>query len=247
MKYDYSGGGYTVAEQMLETATGESFADYLAQDLLNPLGLDRSTFATAHASMTDLARGCSRRPCAPGSGILSTQVKAAGGLLAHPLDYARLVRLVMHDGLDWRDDLERRIPYADIRHVLTPSHHRDSTLTPCDDTCSVERREVRYRNGIAVGVKEHNQRCIFNQCRDMLGRYALGVKVRRLNGGRGGLPQRFFHGGSQKGFISHFKADRHAGEGIVLFINGVRSWDDGERGAKRLRDELAEAFDEAFL
>ncbi len=41
----YSGGGYTVMEQVVEAVSGLSFADYMEQNVLVPLGMVNSTYA----------------------------------------------------------------------------------------------------------------------------------------------------------------------------------------------------------
>jgi CubicO group peptidase (beta-lactamase class C family) len=40
----YSGGGYTVLQQLIEDATGEPFADVAAERILGPLGMKSATF-----------------------------------------------------------------------------------------------------------------------------------------------------------------------------------------------------------
>lgn len=40
----YSGGGYTIAEQVIEDVTGQSFADYMQENVLTPMGMTRSTY-----------------------------------------------------------------------------------------------------------------------------------------------------------------------------------------------------------
>ncbi len=42
--WQYSGGGYTVVQQLLEDVTGQSFADWMRAAVLNPLGMEHSTF-----------------------------------------------------------------------------------------------------------------------------------------------------------------------------------------------------------
>ena len=93
-EYDYSGGGYTVAEAWLEIATGKKFKDYLKEHVLDPLGMTQSTYETGSADTPNLAWGCSRGVCL--YNVRTLDVKAAGGLLCHPVDYARVVAL-MHE------------------------------------------------------------------------------------------------------------------------------------------------------
>jgi CubicO group peptidase (beta-lactamase class C family) len=44
-KWRYSGGGYLVMQQMMIDVTGQSFADYMHDAVLGPLGMSSSTFA----------------------------------------------------------------------------------------------------------------------------------------------------------------------------------------------------------
>jgi CubicO group peptidase (beta-lactamase class C family) len=124
--YDYSGGGYVVAEQWLETATGTKFKDYLKQNVLDPLGMTQSTFETANEDTSNLAWGCSRGVCL--YNVRTLDVKAAGGLICHPVDYARLVALMMGKGKDYLPGSTgvQRIPADDVVTMLTPSKNKNT-------------------------------------------------------------------------------------------------------------------------
>jgi CubicO group peptidase (beta-lactamase class C family) len=43
--WNYSGGGYTLLQLVIEEVTGEDFAAYMQRAILDPLGMERSTFA----------------------------------------------------------------------------------------------------------------------------------------------------------------------------------------------------------
>ncbi len=43
-RWKYSGGGYTIMQLVIEEITGKKFADYLQEAVLNPLGMDRSSY-----------------------------------------------------------------------------------------------------------------------------------------------------------------------------------------------------------
>ncbi|MGE0646078.1 MAG: serine hydrolase domain-containing protein [Nitrospira sp.] len=125
-KYLYSGGGYTVAEAWLEIATGKKFKDYLKQHVLEPLGMTQSTYETGDEDTSNLAWGCSRGVCL--YNVRTLDVKAAGGLLCHPADYARLVALIMNKGKEYLPEQAgaQRIPSEDVIAMLTPSKHKDT-------------------------------------------------------------------------------------------------------------------------
>ncbi|WP_405242161.1 serine hydrolase [Lentisalinibacter salinarum] len=246
--WDYSGGGFTVAEQMLETEVGESFADYMERHVLDAFGLPRSTFEEASRSMTNLARGCSRKPCV--SGVQSTRVKAAGGLLADPGEFAHLIRLIMNDGKKWsisnNAPSAQIIPYRDIRNVLRPVPKKYSTFSSCAGGCPV-RATIKWEQGVARPADEEiEEQCVLGRCQESF-TYGLGTNVSRPRDiDRGGLPQRFWHGGSQHGFKSFFRADRHTHAAMVLFVNGRTGGKDCDRCGGKFRKELNQAYRDAF-
>lgn len=43
-KWKYSGGGYTVMQQMMEDVTGKPFSEYMGKTVLEPLGMTNSTY-----------------------------------------------------------------------------------------------------------------------------------------------------------------------------------------------------------
>ena len=43
-KYQYSGGGYTVLQLIIEEVTGQKFENYMQEQILNPLGMTNSSF-----------------------------------------------------------------------------------------------------------------------------------------------------------------------------------------------------------
>lgn len=44
LKYKYSGGGYVLAQLIIEEVTGKSFAEYMEEAVLKPLGMEDSSF-----------------------------------------------------------------------------------------------------------------------------------------------------------------------------------------------------------
>lgn len=46
-QYMYSGAGYTILQLIIEEVTGQSFQDYMTQEVLEPLGMNNSTFILA--------------------------------------------------------------------------------------------------------------------------------------------------------------------------------------------------------
>jgi CubicO group peptidase (beta-lactamase class C family) len=53
--WQYSGGGYTLLQLMIEDVSGQSFADYMDAAVLKPLGMRRSTFRPKAPGATNVA------------------------------------------------------------------------------------------------------------------------------------------------------------------------------------------------
>jgi CubicO group peptidase (beta-lactamase class C family) len=53
--WQYSGGGYTLLQLMIEDVSGQSFADYMDAAVLKPLGMRRSTFRPRAPGATNVA------------------------------------------------------------------------------------------------------------------------------------------------------------------------------------------------
>lgn len=54
-EWDYSGGGYTLLQLMIEDVTGETFDAYMRRAVLVPLGMSRSTFVLPEGGVDNLA------------------------------------------------------------------------------------------------------------------------------------------------------------------------------------------------
>jgi CubicO group peptidase (beta-lactamase class C family) len=247
----YSGGGYTIAESMLETETGQAFADYATEHVLVPYGLARSTFADAHPSMPLLSHGGSRGYCRSGA-MPTLRPKAAAGLLVHPLDLAHLIRLILHDGRDTQHSASystatQVIPRRDITQILTPAHHLDSSLHPCRNGCPGRPGVIRYRGKSIPSLRP--EFCILGSCREPLRMrpgapngeyYGLGVFLSSQTLADG-LAARFSHGGDQTGIANLFYARRDTRTALIVFVNGENAWIDDRgmpRGAARLVHEI---------
>ena len=53
--WQYSGGGFSMLQLMIEDVSGQPFADYMDAAVLKPLGMQRSTFRTRAQGATDVA------------------------------------------------------------------------------------------------------------------------------------------------------------------------------------------------
>jgi CubicO group peptidase (beta-lactamase class C family) len=54
-EFKYSGGGYTLLQLLIEEVSGQSFNDYMKANVLEPLGMTRSTFVLDEAGAPDVA------------------------------------------------------------------------------------------------------------------------------------------------------------------------------------------------
>lgn len=230
VQYSYSGGGFVVAEAMLELHSGRSATDFLNLEVLRHFGMTKSTFNTANDGMTNLARGCSRGICSDTPEY--TTVKFAGGLLANPEEYARLLTIIMNDGKD--SSGKQLLPLADVQRLMTPAARIESSLKPC-----------------AAQSQCYKEKCYGGQCLTPISAegawYGLGVS---LDDGEDyqGFPRRLYHGGSQDNARAFFYLDRANGNGIVVMVNGEYDWKKNgvEYGAEALEADITDAFHRNF-
>jgi CubicO group peptidase (beta-lactamase class C family) len=246
---EYSGGGYIVAEHILELESPLSFKEYLKQNVLDAAGLSLSTFDKAETSMTNLARPYSCVGCS--SAILQTNVKAAGGLLANAREYAEMVTALVNGGVT--DSGHVVMQQSDINTILTPAAHGRSTFESCSNPGAMKTIEQGAVNikGVLIPLTSL-ETCVAGQYREVLIDPSvwrgLGVKL-SMDVESDGYPRIVTHSGSQTGARTYFKIDRRTGDGIVIMINGDEEWVDGDGdtyGAAPLLDEIVDAYDATY-
>ncbi len=248
--YDYSGGGYTVAEHVLELVTGETYTDWVTQNILNEVGTNDSTLETAHDGMTNLARGCSRGVCV--GSVLRTEVKAAGGFIATSYDYAKILRIIMNDGRENKSDLKRVIKKKVIEKVLTASHHIDSSYNSCTSSSDCPQTKTFCVIPSICHEVSFNESCYQNQCVKYLTdsggwKYGQGVSLSG-NIKDDGYHSILEHGGSQTGYKTKFYVDREKQVGIVILVSGDDWKKRGvQRGANTLKAEIFQSFKRNYL
>jgi len=87
--WKYSGGGYTIAQLLLEETTGAAFADYMHENVLAPLGMTHSAYGWTSAALAESATPYDDKgQPLPRGGPLFAEL-AAAGLLTTPEDLAR--------------------------------------------------------------------------------------------------------------------------------------------------------------
>jgi CubicO group peptidase (beta-lactamase class C family) len=104
-RWKYSGGGYTILQELMTDVTGTPFPDLMRETILEPLGMRRSTFAQplpidwqSDAAYGHTIKGAKIR----GSWQVYPEM-AAAGLWTTPSDLARLI-LALQQAIAGRED-----------------------------------------------------------------------------------------------------------------------------------------------
>jgi len=92
LKFEYSGGGTTITQLILENTTGEKYEDYMLKNVLNPLGMSNSSFDKPPSKNKEnlLATGYNYNKEVKGKYNIYPE-KAAAGLWTNPTDLAKYV------------------------------------------------------------------------------------------------------------------------------------------------------------
>lgn len=124
-KMDYSGGGITVSQVLVEDVTGLTYEEAVRRYVFEPLGMDRSTFANPlPESHGNIARAHDENgdPVALPRGYEAMPEMAASGLWTSANDMAKFVRALMGDedflSSELRADMLARV--ANSWHGLGP-------------------------------------------------------------------------------------------------------------------------------
>lgn len=93
LKFQYSGGGITITQLILENVTGEKYEDYMKKNVLIPLGMYNSSFNQPPTQMNEniLATGYSANGKEINGKYHIYPEKAAAGLWTNPTDLAKYV------------------------------------------------------------------------------------------------------------------------------------------------------------
>ena len=116
---EYSGGGVTVMQQALSDAVGRPFADILQDQVLDPIGMEHSTFEQPLSPERDrnAARAHSREGEAMGPKWHVYPELAAAGLWTTPSDLARFAIEVQRSA---RGDSNRVLSRSMVQEMLSP-------------------------------------------------------------------------------------------------------------------------------
>ena len=124
----YYNSGFTVLGEIIETLTGKPYAAYVDDEILGPLGMERSTFAREDFEADDdtmtpyyKENGSST----PGEFPFDESIHAPGGMLSSVRELARYGRMHLNGG---ELDGERILPEARIEEARTPVSQRETLV-----------------------------------------------------------------------------------------------------------------------
>lgn len=136
----YSGGGTTLAQLIVEETTGEAFAPAARRLVLGPLGMNRSSYENplpeAHGNIAR-AHGPDGQPRALPRGYEAMPEAAASGLWSAPSDYARLVIALIEA---WQGRPGDFLTTALVRDMMTEVGPSDAGLGPFLQGRGLDRR-----------------------------------------------------------------------------------------------------------
>ncbi len=114
-RYDYSGGGTTVLQCLIEDVTDESFSSYTSTNVLNPIGATAATFELE--PRTPYARGFLENGQPISGGFVRHPESAAAGLWASATDLVRIMRSIL---VSLNGDSAALLPADLARQMITP-------------------------------------------------------------------------------------------------------------------------------
>jgi hypothetical protein len=118
-KFAYSNGGYLVLYLLIEDVTGESFADYMKRAVLDPIGMEDSTFDSPlqprWAKRAATSYDDAKTPTLPDKFVEPNL--AAGGLWTTPTDLAKFLLEIQRE---YAGTSHRVVHQQTIRTMLIP-------------------------------------------------------------------------------------------------------------------------------
>jgi CubicO group peptidase (beta-lactamase class C family) len=112
----YSGGGFTVMQQLMEDVSGLGFAELMQKEVLTPAGMSRSSFVLTADELAQAAVGHQKGQPINGLRVLHPEL-AAAGLWTTPSDMARLTVALLNTLANRPPAL---LPAARLQEALSP-------------------------------------------------------------------------------------------------------------------------------
>ena len=118
-RWRYSGGGYTVMQQLVADLRNDTFAAVMRREVLDPIGMVRSTYEQPIPldRQDDIAKGYRRDGTSVVGGWHTYPEQAAAGLWTTPSELALYAREVQRA---WRGESARVLGQPLARQMLTP-------------------------------------------------------------------------------------------------------------------------------
>jgi CubicO group peptidase (beta-lactamase class C family) len=116
----YYNGGYTMVGKLVEEVTGNSYAEYVTEHVLDPLGMDRSTFDREDFEEDDDAMTPyvkQEESSTPADFPFDHLIHAPGGMVSSVLEMGDYVRMYMNGG---SLDGESVLPESALDEMATP-------------------------------------------------------------------------------------------------------------------------------
>lgn len=152
-KFEYSNSGYVILAQIVEKVSGQTFAQFLQQEIFQPLGMRRSLLYDE------------TRPTIP---TRATSYKPAGNGIYRDIDYAPQNAVYGEDNIyttvedlylwDQALDTEKLVKAATFQQALTPGKLNDGTATSYGFGWALERvhgLEAHAHGGAWLGFRTY--------------------------------------------------------------------------------------------
>lgn len=124
----YYNSGFTVLGEVIEELSGQSYAEYVEERILDPLGMERSTFSEeAFEADEDTMTPYYKEDgsATPGSFPFDESIHAPGGMLSSVRELARYGRMHLNGG---ELDGEQVLPAKRIEEARTPVSQREQLV-----------------------------------------------------------------------------------------------------------------------
>ena len=117
-KWEYSGGGYAVLQLIIEEVSGQSFVDFMQAQVLDPLGMNNSSF-----KISDKIRAASATPYDPFGETTEFQLYAIPSAAGFQSTLEDFTRFVIASLPEHQDHLKynKVLPSETVQHMIEPA------------------------------------------------------------------------------------------------------------------------------
>lgn len=136
LKFQYSGGGTTISQVLIEGITGQPYAVYMQENVLKPLGMKNSSYQQPPVKNAELATGYYAQNGSPVKGNFHVYPEqAAAGLWTTPSDLARYI-------------IECQLAYQGKSKKVLSQSMMKKRMTPYIDTVAALGVFIQKKNNI---------------------------------------------------------------------------------------------------